>query len=62
MPNNNDGLKNDLLDLIETTIDKKLKNKELNGQKISDYSCGCKQGYPGKFKRLKEIKNLNKIN
>ena len=55
-------LKNDLLDLIETTIDKKLKNKRIKWSKDKAITVvAASKGYPGKFKRLKEIKNLNKI-
>ena len=55
-------LKNDLLDLIETTIDKKLKNKRIKWSKDKAITVvAASKGYPGKFKRLKEIKNLKKI-
>ena len=55
-------LKNDLLDLIEASIYKKLKRKKItwtNEKAITIVAAS--KGYPGNYKKFKEIKNIKKI-
>ena len=55
-------LKNDLLDLIEATIYKKLKKKRIKWSKEKAITIvAASKGYPGNYKKLKEIKNIRKI-
>ncbi len=53
-------MKNDLLDLILKTLEKKLKNKKIFWSKEPGITVVlASKGYPGKFKKNKEIKNIN---
>ena len=55
-------LKNDLLDLIEASIDKKLKRKKITWTKEKAITIvAASKGYPGNYKKFKEIKNIKKI-
>ena len=55
-------LKNDLLDLIMSTLEKNLKDKKITWTKDHGITIvAASNGYPGSFEKMKEIKNIHKI-
>ena len=55
-------LKNDLFELIQSTLNKNLKNKKIVWERKKAITVVvANKGYPGKYKNNIEIKNLNKI-
>ena len=55
-------LENDLLDLIQSTVNNNLEKKEIEWNKKKSMTVVmCSKGYPGKYKKNIEIKNLENI-
>ena len=55
-------LKTDLIKIINNSLNNKLKKQKLNGKKIKCMTIVlCSKGYPGNYKKNKNIKNINQF-
>ena len=55
-------LKTDLVSIIIKAISNKLKSVNIKWKKKEYDNCPCAKGYPGKYKKNLEIKNLGNLN